>query len=362
MRFRSVSKSWKSLIHSTEFIRDHTSRRAQSQHLLIKYEGLDDSYRPHYVSIVDDDTFPQRKFSMTSAPLLPPPVTLPVSFKLSIIGGSSQGLFCFCRHHAFRNDDLETTMAVIWNPTLGKSVDIVVSKVQQYETVVGFGVCPHTCDPKLVKISYLKDPSSLDSIITIPWQIEVFSLSTRAWKSLSINLPRKSLRCRWDQVDIDGVIYWIVDDIANVDGEIPILCNNLIMSFDLTNEEFTEVYLPDKLAHALILSMSKLRESLAVLNCIFEDEIPVYEVWIMNNDDQKSFTHLFSIKPQDALLQNVLGFRKSGEPVIEMLEDDEHSSLFVYKSHSEHIDIGITGDATEFFVGSYMETLLLLDQ
>ena len=112
--------------------------------------------------------------------------------------------------------------------------------------------------------------------------------------------------------------------------------------------------------------MSKLRESLAVLCWNFEDGKPA-DVWIMNNDDSKSFTHVLSIKTQDAWLGNAFGFRKSGEPVIEMLkdvDDDEvqRSSLFVYKSCSEHINIGITGYTNRFLVNSYMETLLLLDQ
>ncbi|GKG52856.1 hypothetical protein Tco_0549968, partial [Tanacetum coccineum] len=44
-------------------------------------------------------------------------------------------------------------MAVIWNPTVRKSVGIVVIPKGRYNrTIVGFGVCPDTSDPKLVKI------------------------------------------------------------------------------------------------------------------------------------------------------------------------------------------------------------------
>ncbi|GKC03091.1 hypothetical protein Tco_0994701, partial [Tanacetum coccineum] len=51
-------------------------------------------------------------------------------------------------------------MAVIWNPTVRKSVDIVIiPKAGYMRTVIGFGACPDTSDPKLVKISVSKIPS-----------------------------------------------------------------------------------------------------------------------------------------------------------------------------------------------------------
>ncbi|GJX14002.1 hypothetical protein Tco_0205760 [Tanacetum coccineum] len=44
-------------------------------------------------------------------------------------------------------------MAVIWNPTVRKSVGIVIPISKAVDIVVGFGVCPDTSDPKLVKIT-----------------------------------------------------------------------------------------------------------------------------------------------------------------------------------------------------------------
>ncbi|KAJ0958675.1 hypothetical protein HanPSC8_Chr01g0041531 [Helianthus annuus] len=61
---RSVSKAWKSVIDSPDFIADYTvHNHDQPHHLLIRYENL---YSVEtYVSFVDDDSFPQNKYSPT---------------------------------------------------------------------------------------------------------------------------------------------------------------------------------------------------------------------------------------------------------------------------------------------------------
>ena len=99
-------------------------------------------------------------------------------------------------------------IAVIWNPTIRKSVDIVVPNVNDttyYEIVMGFGVLPHTSDPMLIKIKCIRildDIRKTDTATDIPWQVEVFTLSSGAWRSPSINLPRKSIEFTDNQVVI----------------------------------------------------------------------------------------------------------------------------------------------------------------
>lgn len=108
--------------------------------------------------------------------------------------------------------------------------------------------------------SYNRSPLIVDNISCIPWQVEVFTLSSGSWRILSINLRRQSCALRRNQVVIDGFIYWSAID--RVDSR-----NHqwyyLIILFDLKMEEFSEVYLPDSLAndHDISLSISKLKES-----------------------------------------------------------------------------------------------------
>nr|GEZ88966.1 hypothetical protein [Tanacetum cinerariifolium] len=87
-------------------------------------------------------------------------------------------------------------MAVIWNPTVRKYVGIVILNALDMYIVIGFGVCPDTSDPKLVKISVIVTPSM--------WVVEVFTLRLRS---------------------------------------------NYIIPFDLKTKKFGEVSLPEKLVY-----------------------------------------------------------------------------------------------------------------
>lgn len=149
IQFRSVSKTWKSLIDSSQFIVDYQVHHTHPQaYLLLRYFDWNIS-KEKYVSILDDDTFSQNKF----------PVTIPMSAKRlyqPVIVGSSQGLFCFY---------LREKIVVLWNPSIKKSVDIDVPNMLnnwQYETIIGFGVCCGASDLKLVKITYMWNAHDID--------------------------------------------------------------------------------------------------------------------------------------------------------------------------------------------------------
>lgn len=346
LQFRSVSKSWKSLIDSSDFITAYSSfTQPQPQRLLITYEDfIDNMYK--CVSINENDTnFPEKVSSLT----------VPESVDLSnhsIVGTSSHGLFCF---YGF-SDDSATGTAVIWNPAIRKSVAIDVPGVfDDSYAVVGFGVCPDTLDPKIVKFTN-----------GAPCQVDVFTLSTGFWRSplCSNNLPCEPIESELSVV-IDRFIHWLAYD-----------CNQriyMLMLFDLISEKFSEQYLPDCLAHkGLDLSISNQRESLVVLESNCEGNKSCYGVWKMTEDSASiSFKKLYNISEPYALrpekVKRVLGFKKSGETIIVMEKNLQgrlmkSDGLFVYDPYTKNIeDLWIAGQIYSFFVNSYMETLLLLD-
>ncbi|KAJ0842860.1 putative F-box domain-containing protein [Helianthus annuus] len=230
IRCRSVSKSWKSLIGSSKFI---TLYRSQQQHLLVyNYLSVD---HPNCVSIVDDNTFPQDRVPLT----LPLFVKMLKRFKKV---GSSRDLLCL-----YSDGKL-----VIWNPLITKAVAVVVPNVvddKMFQTVLGFGVCRETIDPKIVKIRYIDKFADMESVNSIPWQVKIFTLSTGVWRSPnSSNLPRKSIIFgSGDGVCVDGVYYWLATDRSTVDAQIR--AYNMIISFNMTSEEFREVNLPDSFVY-----------------------------------------------------------------------------------------------------------------
>ncbi|XP_071713390.1 putative F-box protein At3g51171 [Rutidosis leptorrhynchoides] len=334
IQFRSVSKSWKSLIDSSDFIANyHFSNAPLQHHVLVRSF---DSEHEKYVSIVDDDdNFPQNKIPL----IVPSHVRLQLGKFPDIIGSSQGVLFLWFTPSEF----------VLWNPTIRKTVPIVVPNLlnnNEFETVVGFGVCPGTSDPKLVKITYI---SSLQfkPEKCIPLQVELFNLSSGSWRSLSMNVPRKSIEVTWKQVCIDKFIYWLAGD-RNLAGN-TLQTKYLILSFDMITEEFTEIDLPDNLAylHNDFLLIYKLWTSLLVLDTEFY-EIQEYCVWKMDLGVPNTFAKLFVIKSpfESLLLSTVHDFRITGQPIIEMFinNDDKQHAFYVYEPASQEIcDIGITG-------------------
>ncbi|GKD67153.1 ribonuclease H-like domain-containing protein [Tanacetum coccineum] len=245
-------------------------------------------------------------------------------------------------------------MAVIWNPTVRKSVGVVVIPKAGYKcTIVGFGVCPDTSDPKLVKIGFTKIPSM--------WEVEVFTLSTRFWKTVYMGTPFKSCNMFWSQVFVNGVIYFRATDFDIVNR----VKFNFIISFDLKSEKFGEVCLPERLVHTRALKVTKVNESLGLLEYYDEGDMEVCGVWTRKNGANKTFSKIYTVKVEGKWLFNrVLGFRNDSEVVMELDGDNyDESRIEVYEPLSEHTNrIGINGKAHMFSVSSYMETLLLLDE
>ncbi|KAJ0536303.1 hypothetical protein HanIR_Chr09g0440031 [Helianthus annuus] len=115
--------------------------------------------------------------------------------------------------------------AVIWNPSIRKGVCCccaytVDNKI--FNTELGFGVRRETIDPKIVKVTYIDRFTDIESVTSIPWQVEVFTLSTGAWKRPNCNLPRKSIIFGGQKggACVDGVCYWLPTDRSTVDAGI----------------------------------------------------------------------------------------------------------------------------------------------
>ncbi|GJY29431.1 ribonuclease H-like domain-containing protein [Tanacetum coccineum] len=222
-------------------------------------------------------------------------------------------------------------MTVIWNPCIRKCVSIVIPNElpSPYgHTAIGFGVCPDTSDPTLVKIQVnrIKKPYA--------WVVEVFTLN--------------------------GIIYW-----RNVDLDEG-LWSNYIISFDLKREKFDEVYLPERLAPSHGFSvLAKVNESLRLLEYYNEGEIWVCGVWTKKDGVGKPFTKIYTVKVEGKSLLNsalgwksVLGFRNNGED-----DNDTGYAVEVYEPSCGHISgVGINDKYVGFSAVLYMETLLLLHE
>ncbi|GJZ10302.1 retrovirus-related pol polyprotein from transposon TNT 1-94 [Tanacetum coccineum] len=345
VRFRSVSKPWKSFIDSSQFIKGYGARHTQPHsHILSLSQGIGDELR--YICLVDDDNETFKVQQQEFAPFVLSPLLKQYYF--SFVVGACHGLLCLYGLHK----GYKEWMLFIWNPSIGKSFGIVGPSYHSHIFSYGFGVCPVTKDPTVLNIIQTD---------TKPWHVEVFTLSSRVWNVIpSTNLPHKSIRLDLKtQVVIDRFIYWGAYEETFVDdGEY--ITNRMVVSFDLITKEFKAVDLPHNLRNELDgrpVAVANLRESLVVYGSIYVDGAECCSVWVMEHDS--SFKKLFTI---GAPVYHILGFRKSGEPIFETLKDLGEPSVDVYDPSSEQIkNLEIYGEKGLFFMGSYKESLLLLD-
>ncbi|XP_076939699.1 uncharacterized protein LOC143608574 [Bidens hawaiensis] len=153
IQFRSVSKTWKSIIDSSDFISKHyKGHHTKPQHLLVMYQDTlvrfsgQVDYKQTYVSIVDDHNFPKHKVSL-KVPLLVKKLGYPTIIDTS---HCLVGLYSGTLHDEIISR--RTDVVVIWNVSIRKVAAVFVPNVIEdeiYETNLGFGVCRVTNDPKI---------------------------------------------------------------------------------------------------------------------------------------------------------------------------------------------------------------------
>nr|GFA40890.1 hypothetical protein [Tanacetum cinerariifolium] len=239
-------------------------------------------------------------------------------------------------------------MAVLWNPSLRKCVGIPILNVVDSRvgyTRIGFGVCPHTNDPKLVKINVIETPSRR-------WEVQVFTLTSRVWKTVFTGAPFRSCTLMTGPVFVDGIIYWSTRA-------------SFILSFDLKSDKFGQVSIPRRFVRTYGLRVTKVNGSLGLLKCNKEGEMWVCGVWMRKDGVNNPFTKIYTVKVESkSVVYKVLGFRNNGEVLLQLDVDDfEGSQVEVYEPSSRRINsVGISGERLTFSAWSYMETLLLLDE
>ncbi|GJU68919.1 probable LRR receptor-like serine/threonine-protein kinase isoform X2 [Tanacetum coccineum] len=310
--FRSVSKPWKSFIDSSHFIKAYGACHTQLYSRILRYKVNYLSVELRYICLVEDDI---------------------ETFKIQQQERNNKG------------------MVVLWNPSIQKSVGISNLSLETFNYC--FGVCPVTRDPTVVKFL---------CALNRPWHVEVFTLSSGVWRlNPSGNWPRESIQLAQPGC-IDRFIYWGDWEMTPAnDGEVTTI--HMVVSFDLITKEFKVVDLPTSLSNEVIdyVSVCKLSESLVVFGYIMFEGALCCGVWMMENDS--SFRKLFTI---GAHASKILGFSKSGETIFviqNMGLRPMPTTLNVYDPYSQQIKnlLGISGMEGSFFMGSYKESLLLLD-
>ncbi|KAG6416908.1 hypothetical protein SASPL_124349 [Salvia splendens] len=274
------------------------------------------------------------------------------------IVGSCDGLVCSI-------DDLflfPSQSVVLWNPSVRNHVilpPVITNPTEPHIVVLGFGVANGVY--KVVRIVYCRRP--YDYGFGVPPQVEVFSLGAENWRTVDgFNIKLRIPEFTWSQVLLNGIVHWLgyepIDDDADSNNYI-YSSRSSILAFEIDNEVFGEVMLPDVLTGEGVASMCLFANegSLALVNYSVAFESKACDVWIMKEYGVRaSWTKLYRIELVEGF-QRVVGFRY-GEALLALNGLD----LVAYNLESQGCRrLGIYGTQRSFYIDNYVESLLLLD-
>ncbi|GMI79444.1 hypothetical protein like AT3G06240 [Hibiscus trionum] len=348
LRFRSVCKSWNSLISHPSFISAHLQASLSNNNtpflLIWSIErGIDrgrDNYSLHY----DNDGF--GKFRQLRFPLFD-------GVSGSSVVGSCNGLICLQLYTP--GDGLKF---VLWNPLIQKYISLPrLTFFEADDLGIGFGFDSRTNDYKLIIVGFMGDYGSVANLY-------LFSLNQNCWKEVTAILPNYSFEplYRRQLPFANGAVHWFGYKENNAG-----VCNYVILGFDLSSEATFVINLPESLTGfcPCELPIMKYGESsiAASLTQVFGE---LHELWVMKEYGVvESWTKVltFTSHIQSRRIPRLLGFRKNGEVLMEVDNGKMTSfelNLQKIEPHAvEGVEVATTPITHE---ASYVESLVLLDK
>ncbi|XP_065616537.1 F-box protein CPR1, partial [Quercus suber] len=345
----SVSKAWKSLIKSPTFISTyHHHHHHHSLNKSLLFFGLcsESENRKEFYALYNEDDADFTQHARLDYPFH--------NGKYSVVA-TCNGLL-FLSKEVLRGD----YSFCLWNPCVGKSLklpspNITYATHGKFRDYLGFGFDPKTKDYKVIRVVTLLE--SLDFKRTRP-QVEIYTLSTGQWRMLGTGLaPLGALYSTYPHTFINGALHWVAF-FRDSDNNI----HNFVLVFDLGEEVFHEILLPEFPGHMGLISgtVSVYRNSIA----FFRKGNDFLHIWAMKEYGVvSSWTKLFSL-PLDFFAasdstERALGFRRNGEVLFLKLKGGRLISLDL--ETREIKDLGIMGYRNTV-VDCYVESLVLLDQ
>ncbi|XP_059668933.1 F-box/kelch-repeat protein At3g06240-like [Cornus florida] len=364
LRFRCVSKSWLSLITSPNFIAIHLNQsHTNNSHLLIKYYSLNPKKERFSLRVDDND----KSFFELKCPFK----TRNNSFFRMV--GICNGLICLSDDHFGY-----TYTIIIWNPAIRKCVNLPKPRVcfhtyGPYMFALGFGFDSRTNDYKVVRIAYLQhrmgswDTSAgVESLLfgggegyIFPPEVEVFALKTGSWKTIEANVPPYNMvEYFWSSAFVNGTIHWLVYGKWEGSNQNH---RGTIIGFDVGGEVFCELNLPKKLAddNPLNLAIAVFGDTLSVFQYDKRVKIEHCSVWVMKQYGVvESWSKQFNVDLHGGALGGALGFRRNGK----ILLARRNGKVISYDPDNRGSkSLGICGGTDSIYVGTYAESLALLD-
>lgn len=347
VRFTCVSKQWYSLISNPNFISTHLNHSLSISNdnrlLLVKHCKVCNFRQVDHVALrFDNASFDEY------AKLQCPVKSVFLYFR---IVGCCNGLICL-------SDDwytLDDTI-IIWNPSVEKSFTIPKFKPLRASLVkcfLGFGFDSLRNDYKVVRIA------NQINVPNVVQDVEIYSLRAGAWRNLPCDhAPNYAIHDLFHMPTLtNGAFHWVASEKQNKGT-----FQNLVAAFDMGNEVFREIMVPNDLVKidVLQLSISVLGTSLALIQY---EKILLSDhcwVWVMKDYGMtESWGRLYTIDMREEILR-VVGFKKNNEVLC--ASATRGTGLVSYDPNSREIkNLGIHGLNDRYYVDKYVESLVLLN-
>ncbi|KAI7984835.1 F-box/kelch-repeat protein [Camellia lanceoleosa] len=346
IQFRSVSKSWYSLITNPNFINTHlnysltsnTYKNSYDSLLMIVRQCLCDLHtRTEHCTLYIDSN---ESFEVYKR------FVIPIKSCHLITVGYAKGLFCFFEQDRF----------LLWNPSIRKFMAMAKPTIKTSFNH-GFGFDPQNNDYKMVRIAKIY---STKEEPTTP--IEVYSLNAGSWtmSSTAINSYPVGITIS-DAVRFAVYLEGAVHFAANMKQS----NDPLILSFDLSDEVFQTMLLPDSIVGPRTqIGISVFGELLSLLCYEHTAGIKSCSIWIM-----KEYGVVDSLYKQFKIdisggITHVLGIRNNGHVLLVVATTSSGGwMLSSYDPSSQQIkNLGIYTTANPFVVDTYEENLILLNK
>ncbi|PIA59856.1 hypothetical protein AQUCO_00400614v1 [Aquilegia coerulea] len=336
LRFKSVCKSWYSLIKSSQFISLHSNKGTQED---------EENYNNHKLFILQSNpSGPECKLISSSScggggggggnnTIYQASENLDIPEFLSIYDFSEvrsskmfscKGIICFL------HDNWNVSL---WNPAtkqfriLPESQIPLPGKGNGFKLKIGFGFDAKTNDYKVVRFLYSIQNFHADDKYYD--HVEVYSLSTNSWKTLDMVLsishvekdsdPKMPLR--------NGEIYcWI----GGFDWD-----QSCVISFNFRTEVFDTILLPDDPTFPLDREwqLAILREKIAIVLINYEGDTTAlpysfnYQIWVMNEYGVKdSWSKVYTIGTFTFICK-LIGFAMNGNLLLSVMDQEYNHQL-----------------------------------
>ncbi|XP_050212285.1 F-box protein At3g07870-like isoform X2 [Mercurialis annua] len=348
LRCTEVCKSWYYLLKSSFFIfrthLPHIQASNPNPHLVISCRYLKNG--KYVMSFHDDNT---EEFSECHMPR-------------HFYSKSELGIFASCNGLLlFYEPDY-----LLWNPSIGRSLSLPKPELKRSsgDVLSCLGFDSTTNDFKLLRILCQIVCSNRRSVVV---EAEIYSLKAASWKNITHITPQYEIPYHLGFKPqcipfVNGALHMIAGDFRTNDTG-----RSLVLVFDVKDEIFREIFLPQCLQNARLdaLFVIAYGQSIAVVH-IYESTIR-NDIWVMKEYGvYDSWTNLGKVQNGEEKGIVAMFLRKNGQFMIDTGLGEIYSFDFAAQSFVDLFpdleEMEETEEISSTSVFTYMETLALLDR